>query len=298
MIVSKLATVPFTFRKIKYNLLFTLIVGTCISYITNKYNHIIPEIPVTISAFLGTAISILLSFKMNQSYDRWWEARKIWGSIVNDSRSLVIQLQSFFKQEQSSGMIKRLTYRQIAWCYSLSQTLRGLDPFLYTQDLLSQEDMDYLLTQQNIPLGILNLNAREINDFIDKNSIDPISKVHLNSILIQLINSMGKAERINSTVFPMTYRLVLHFTIYLFVIILSISLQNIPMYMEVPILVLISIVFFMLDKTADNLQDPFRNRPSDTPMLSICNTIEINLRQLISEDDVSVDSQPETFYLL
>lgn len=95
MLLDKRIPVQYIINKVKYELVYVLVVSLTVLLITERYKEMLPSIPITIPAFLGTAISILLSFKLNQSYDRWWEARKVWGSIVNDSRSLVIQLNSF-----------------------------------------------------------------------------------------------------------------------------------------------------------------------------------------------------------
>jgi putative membrane protein len=109
---------------------------------------------------------------------------------------------------------------------------------------------------------------------------------------------MGKAERINSTVFPVTYRLFLHYAIYLFVVTLSIALRNVSPIFEIPLLALISSIFFLLEKTAYHLQDPFRNRPSDIPVTTIARTIETNIKQLLDEKEVPKQLTAETFYIL
>ena len=109
---------------------------------------------------------------------------------------------------------------------------------------------------------------------------------------------MGAAERINSTVFPTTYRMFLHFTIYLFVIILSIALKGVTLLYELPLLMLLSLVFFILEKTAYYLQDPFRNRPSDISVTAIARNIEINIRQLLHEEDVPDPITKDEFYIM
>src|SRR5688500_4180385 len=89
-------------KKVWFDLLLVLLVGLCAQFLSERFQNFLPDIPLNIPIFLGTAISVLLSFKMNQSYDRWWEARKIWGSIVNDSRNLIIQLQTFLHQRHAA----------------------------------------------------------------------------------------------------------------------------------------------------------------------------------------------------
>ena len=128
--------------------------------------------------------------------------------------------------------------------------------------------------------------------------MDVFSQIQLNTVLINFSNAMGMAERIKNTVFPVTYRVFLHLMIYVFVITLSISLgANKPMF-EVPLLLLISSGFFVLEKTATLLQDPFENKPTDTPMTSIATTIEINIKQLLREGEIPKPIEPKEFYSL
>jgi putative membrane protein len=108
--------------------------------------------------------------------------------------------------------------------------------------------------------------------------------IHLQETIIRLTDSMGSAERISRTVFPSTYRLILHFIIYLFVITLAISLKDTNNIFVIPLLLLISAGFFCIEKIAYHLQDPFRNLPSDIPVTAIARTIEINIRQLFNEE--------------
>jgi putative membrane protein len=122
--------------------------------------------------------------------------------------------------------------------------------------------------------------------------------VQLNNTIVNFTNAMGMAERIKTTVFPATYRLFLHLFIYLFVITLSISLTDIQGYFEIPLLMVISSAFFLLEKTAAHLQDPFSNKPTDTAVTAIAATIEINVKQLLNEADIPAPQESKDFYLL
>lgn len=292
--------IPFSYiiKKIKIELLFVIIIATIVKILSTHYRDIIPDMPIAIPAFIGTAISIILSFKLNQSYDRWWEARKIWGAIVNDSRSLVLLLQSFLPDNRKNE-IKEITYRQIAWCYSLSQSLRAEDPLQNTDEFLSKTEKEYLKKHHNKPLAILQLNTLHIKDLKNLNEISEFNHVQLTNILTRFSDSMGMAERINNTVFPMTYKMLLHFMIYIFVITLSLALGEIDSIYELPLLIIVSAAFLLLEKTATHMQDPFENRPSDIPMTTITKTIETNLKQLIHEYDSIPKTTPiKTFYSL
>jgi putative membrane protein len=297
MLLNKRIPATYILRKIQYDVLYILAIGLLVEFLTHKYRSAIPEMPIGIPAFIGTAISVILSFKINQSYDRWWEARKVWGSIVNDSRTLVLQLQSFVEKQQHP-VIKQIAYRHIAWCFSLGQTLRGLNATENMDKYISAEDLEYIKKHNNKPLALLQLNALQIARLKDEGHMELFSLVQINNTLVGFSNWMGMAERIKSTVFPHTYRLFLHFFIYIFVVTLSISLGNIDSMFEIPLLLVISAAFFLLEKSATHLQDPFSNRPTDTAMTTIATNIEINIKQLLGDDNVPEPLQPHSFYSL
>jgi putative membrane protein len=296
MLLNKRPPFKYVINKVKRELVYVSVTALIVHYLTSCFEKVIPEMPLTIPTFLGTAISVILSFKLSQSYERWWEARKIWGSIVNDSRNLILQLQSFAGNENTES-VKRIAYRQIAWCYSLGRSLRGLDPLESMGEYLSEGDQRLLERHANKPLGILQLNASDISKLRENGHIDIFSHVQLNTTTVNLTNWMGMAERIKSTVFPVTYRLFLHMIIYVFIITLSIALRNVAGYFEIPLLLIIASFFFLLESTATHLQDPFSNKPTDTAMTAIATTIEINIKQLLNETDVPAPHQPDDYYL-
>ena len=298
MIINK--QFPFYFyvlNKIKYEFLFLICLQLLLSFLTHRFYDDIPKMPIAIPAFLGTAISVLLSFKLNQSYDRWWEARKVWGSIVNESRSFVMQLQSLLASGNES-QIRQMAFRHIAWCFSLGQSLRGLNPTENLEKFISEDDAKRINTHNNKPLALLQLNTLQIAQLKNKGELDIFSQIQLNTTLVNFSNAMGMAERIKSTEFPLTYRLFLHFVIYLFVITLSISLDEIDPLFEIPLVLVIPAAFFLLEKSATHLQDPFRNRPTDTAMTTIATTIEINIKQLLNEKEIPQPYKPNGFYSL
>lgn len=288
--------VRYMFNKVKREVLVVALVGLIFNAFTYFLQDRLPDMPLGVPAFLGTAISVLLSFKMSQSYERWWEARKVWGAIVNDSRSLVIQLQSYLDIGYAST-IKSIAYKQIAWCYALGDSLRGLNPLARPLDLPAEE-LELLRHHKNVPLAITQSQALSIKELAEKQAIQEFYRVQVDQTLVRLVDSMGKAERINTTVFPVTYRFFLHGAIYLFLITLSIAIQDVHAIFEIPLLVLIAALFFLADKTAYNLQDPFRNRPSDTPVTAIARNIEINIKQLLGEEDIPEPLKPKTFFIL
>ena len=297
MLLHKRQSIIYILQKIEIEFFSTLVVSLSVSFLTFKFYSLIPKMPISVPAFLGTAISVLLSFKLSQSYDRWWEARKIWGSIVNESRSFTMQLQSLVVKGNDND-IRQIAFRHVAWCFSLGQSLRELNPLKNLEKYISEEDIKNISTHYNKPLALLQLNTLQIAELKNNSKMDIFSQIQLNNTLANFSNSMGMAERIKSTVFPVTYRVFLHFMIYIFVITLSISLGEVNPMFETPLLLIISSSFFVLEKTATLLQDPFENNPTDTAMTTIATNIEINIKQLLKEGDIPKPFEPNKFYSL
>jgi len=297
MLLEKRIPIKYIFNKVKIDLMIVAFFAIIIYFLTNNFDPYFPEIPISIPAFLGTAISILLSFKLSQSYERWWEARKIWGSIVNDSRSFVIQLKTFLPDADKKD-IQIMAYRQIAWCYALTNSLRGIDTKDEIKAFLNDSDLNDLDNHKNKSLALTNLNAKHLATLKKDGKIDTFYHVQLDKTLVRLCDSMGRAERIKSTVFPVTYRKFLHFIIYLFIILLSISLTDVMSYYEIPLLLILSLPFFLLEKSARHMQDPFENKPSDTAMSTISRNIEINIKQLLDETEIPLPYPAERFYVM
>ncbi len=295
MLLNKPLPLAYIFNKVKYNLLFVLAVSIVVLLVTERYEKWLPEMPLTIPAFIGTAISILLSFKLNQSYDRWWEARKVWGAIVNDSRSFVIQLQSLVAPG-NEDIVRKMAFRQIAWCYALGRALRGQDPTANLSDLISADELESIKRHTNKPLALLQLHGLSLKQLKENKQLDLLAQLQLDQTLVRLCDAQGKAERIKSTAFPVTYRVFLHAIIYLFVITLAIALRVDGLF-ETPLLVAISTAFFLLEKSATYMQDPFENKPTDTAMTAIARTIEINIKQLLNESEIPQPHPANSFYL-
>lgn len=295
MILEKRIPIKYWIQEIKWDFLTVLLLAIALYFFKIYVLNI--DIPIAVGTFLGTAIALLLSFKLAQSYDRWWEARKIWGSIVNDSRSLVIQLISFV-EDRKNPIITSMSFRQIAWCFALGQFLRKQEIKSYIHDFISAEELNSIIGKQHIPLALLDLQSENLGTLLRNNQLNAFQQVQIDNTLVRLMASMGKAERIKNTVFPRTYRNVLHFFTYIFLALLSLSLEDIYGFLEMPILVLISIPFFMLEKIAFAIQDPFENYATDTPMTSIARAIEINIKEILDEEDLPKPVKPASFYIM
>jgi len=256
--------------------------------------------PISMITIVGTALSLLLGFRTNSAYDRWWEARQIWGAIVNDSRTLIRQSMSFIDpgSSQKALGIENLTHLQIAWCYALSNTLRR-DPVLIMTDLhLNEDELLFVKEHDNIPNAILQLIQVRLTSFYQRGEIDPILFQNVDTTIARLCDAMGKCERIKNTMFPTQYSFFVHLVIFLFTIILPMGLIESIGRIAIPITFLISFLFFYMENISYVMQSPFENAPNDIPMTSLCRTIEINLLQMIGDTNLPDKILPKNGYVM
>jgi ion channel-forming bestrophin family protein len=296
MLIEARISARYLISEARRDLFVVLLISGAVELLVTWQRSSLPDIPLALPAFLGTAISLLLSFKLNQSYDRWWEARKIWGSIVNESRTLVRQALSFTHGQDQA--VSQLALRQIAWCYCLGQSLRRLDWKLGSVDLLTPAELVEAEDHDNKPLALLQFHARDIARWADAGQLSDYQRIALDATLTRLTDAMGMAERIRNTVFPTTYRLFLHIFIYVFITILSVALAEVRHGWQLALTTATAIPFLLLEKTAKHMQDPFSNRPTDTSVSAIARAIDINLRQLIGERRVPPPWPDQGFYIM
>jgi putative membrane protein len=287
MLLKKKIPMKYVLGKIKIELILVVIYVISFDLIHRYFEAVAMNIPIAIPTIIGTVISLLLAFKSNQAYDRWWEARMIWGAIVNDSRTLLRQVIGFYKDPdfsvEANEFKESFAKRQAAWCYSLGQALRGKDPLKPIKNLLTADEFRYVSKHKHVPNAILILHSRALKIAKDKGKINTYQQVEIDNTLTRLCDSMGKCERIKNTVFPTTYSLYIRFTLCLFIMLLPFGLTNLVGWLQIPLVTTIAAAFFLVEKMAIHLQDPFENRPTDTPVTTIATAIEKNLIQMVHE---------------
>ncbi|GGF18120.1 bestrophin family protein [Hymenobacter cavernae] len=304
MLLKTRIPLSYVFGKIKWETLFVFVYASLIA-LEDKFLHVMEvSLPLSVPMVLGTILSLLLAFKSNQAYDRWWEARIAWGSIVNDSRSLIRQVLCFteapYSSEEARDWGKRLTYRQIAWAYSVGMSLRKQMNLDKVRRFLSPEEVAFVTKHDNVPNALLQLHGQDLRYALQQGWVNPYQQVEMEGILTRLTDSMGRCERIKNTVFPATYTLYIHFCLFFFVLLLPFALLEAFGMLEVLMVVAISSAFFLIEKMAIHLQDPFEGKPTDTPVTAIARTIEVNLKQMIGDKRGEGEPAPaeSTFYVL
>ena len=254
------------------------------------------NVPLLMVTVLGTVIGLLLAFRTNSCYGRWWEARTLWGAIVNDSRTWVRQLIEFThlapEGREPDPRLQEMAYRQVAWCYALARHLRRQNPLTDVNALLSNQELTKLETQDNVPNALLLTQARQVQTLFRQGDMQVFQAVALEETLTRLTNSMGGCERIKNTTFPTSYRYLVRLLLTVFVLALPFGLAEMPPVGLFATALIVELSFLAIDRTADYLQDPFENLPSDTPMLGLSRTIEINVKEMLGESELPEKAMP------
>lgn len=162
----------------------------------------------------------------------------------------------------------------------------------------NENEFNAIKKSEHIPLTILDLSTQQVSSLQRDEQLNVFHQTQIDNTYVRLTASMGKAERIKNTVFPKTYSLFTHAIIYIFIIILSISVAEIDYFYEIIMVTVIAIPFLLLERTSEQIQDPFENRPTDTPLTKISQGIELNLRELIGEEKPAIVENPEDFFVL
>jgi len=256
---------------------------------------------------IGTALAFLIGFRNNSAYDRWWEARKIWGKLVNDSRHFSLKVISFLSNKNNSDLPnekiqsaqKRLVYRHIAFVWAVNKHLRKLEWQETISPFISTEELEELKENKHIPLALLKKQVLDIKSLFEEKYFDDFRHISLDNIMENFNDALGKSERIKNTVFPMQYNWYMQYAIWVFLLILPISMAGYVGLWFLPLSLLVGYVFILLEYLGRHIENPFENHPNDTPIDALSRTIEINLREVLGEKNLPSKIEPlEGKYLL
>ncbi|WP_136483124.1 bestrophin family protein [Cognatitamlana onchidii] len=212
---------------------------------------------------LGTAVAFIIGFKNNASYDRLWEARKIWGGIVNSSRSWTIMVKDFItndytmtnlSKEEIEGIIKELVYRHIAWLTALRYQLREDRPWemhlkkgrsnlefkaakyrireeeISLEDklkkYLSKEDYDEVMAKGNRASQILGIQSRRLKELMDRGLIEDFRHMEMANMLVEFYTLQGQCERIKNFPYPRQFATLNYWFVWIFILFLPYGLME------------------------------------------------------------------------
>jgi putative membrane protein len=268
----------------------------------------LPDLPISL---LGSALGIFLGFRTNSAYGRWWEARILWGALVNHSRSWTRQVLSYsaaaagqkdeaaFSQraedsrKEVTAWRRDMVYLAIAFAASLRDHLRGQDPLSSAEPFVSSNSLTKLRTQRNVPAALLHEMGVGAAQAADARYLTEERLLAMNNTLSELTNVLGGCERIRNTPFPRQYDYYPEVFIYGYCFLVPLAIVP-DLGFPTPVLtLLVSFVLVVLNRIGKNLEDPFDQIVYGTPMTSLARVIEIDLKQRLGETDIPSPIQPK-----
>ncbi|WP_428654018.1 bestrophin family protein [Runella sp.] len=270
-------------RSDTFRFLFPGIMGVAaytsvIAYIENDVLHASFKNTTVVHSLVGFVLSMLLVFRTNTAYERWWEGRRLWGSFVNNSRNLALKLSAFLpKDHEKRAVFKALVTNYI---HAAKEHLRaGVHPKSLIQT--GKYDTDFYSQKKHVPNQIMGAIYQEITELYYTKIISGDQLIILNEELRSFSDNLGGCERIKRTPIPYAYSLFLKKVIFLYVFTMPIGFVIEFKYWASPIVAIIFYVFASIEVIAEEIEDPFGTDANDLPTDIIYGTIKENLNEIL-----------------
>jgi ion channel-forming bestrophin family protein len=278
------------------------IIVTAISVVVTIIYEEVPQLHYSLTptpfTLVGLPLGIFLGFRNNTAYDRFWEGRKLWGALVNTSRSLTRQILTLIEpQPDESGaeangpetsdavhqFETKFVHLVIAYAHALRHHLRDTPPFEVLEHIIGKSETDGLRGQENVPYALIQRMGERLVEARRKKWIHPFHVPVLESSLTSLTDIQGACERIKSTPIPYSYTVLMHRIVGFYCALLPFGLMDTVRWATPFVVLAISYCFFGLDAIGDELEQPFGTDINDLPLKGISRSIERNLRERLGE---------------
>lgn len=294
------------------------------------------SIPWQPIAVLGTALAFIVGFKNNASYGRLWEARQIYGAVINDSRSFAFTVRDTSGGKESP-VVRKIFYRHFAWLTALRFQLREprswentfrrenqeylrnryiipewhskLDKEL--QPFLSDEELQYVLSKKNKASQLIAMQSEDIASLRKEGVITDIQWMELQNCITRLIDDQGKAERIKNFPYPRNFSSVTTYLMFVFVVLVPFGLlkefnslgngtflEGYTIWFNIIVSAVVGWAFFILDTIGESSVNPFEGSANDIPITQISRMIEIDLKEMLEEKELPSPIEPTNYIVL
>lgn len=241
--------------------------------------------PLTLFGFV---LALFLGFRNNVSYDRFWEGRKLWGALLNISRSLTRQVLTLGNSNDASA--SEFVQLLSAYIYALKHQLRGTDPKEDLQSRLNGEQLKMVEESKYKPVVLMKLMADWVKQARLENRIDSIQQARFDENFDKLADVVGGCERIVSTPIPYSYRVLLHRTVYIYCFLLPFGLVDSLEWFMPFIVVFVAYTFVAFEAIADEIEEPFGTEANDLALNSMCGMIDETIHELVGEHIVALQA--------
>ena len=249
-------------------------------------------------SLIGIALAIFLSFRNNVSYDRFWEARKLWGMLLVTARSLLRQAQTLTGRAPDDPAVRELTALLVAFAYALKHQLRYTSSSAELARLLPPELAQRIGAAQYPCVMLLREMGGWVQSQYASGHLTDLRVQTMDHNLNELTAYHGGCERIASTPIPYAYSVLLHRTVYMYCTLLPFSLLDSVGVLTPLISVFISYAFMALDAIASELEEPFGTEPNDLALDALCITIERTLGEMSGIAELPAALRPNERHVL
>ena len=262
------------------------------------YKLVVSALPFSL---IGLPLAIFLGFRNNACYDRYWEARKLWGDILLRGRSLARQVLTLIDAPANADgegipaddERRRMIRRLVAFSHALKHQLRGsTDTTDEVGRWLEPGEAAQVATLSNKPSALMLRMGRDLQVCREQGRIDSVLTTSVDATLSGLTAAAAACERIKSSPLPFPYTLLLHRTAHLYCFLLPFGLVDSMGALTPVVVAIVAYTFFGLDAVGDEIEEPFGLRPNDLPLDAICRTLEIDMLQSLGDPDVPPPLQP------
>ena len=258
-----------------------------VAVVAHEFLHLgwltLPALPLAVA---GGALGIFVSFRTNSAYDRWWEGRKLWGRMINESRHWASQVMSYLKSDDDGGASegqKRLILRHVTYVHVLRCLLRQQDPFEDEEVMAHIEDDPSLRDESNLTHALLHRQLAEVTKLSEAEHFDEFRLSNFDATIRELINIQGGCERIKKTPMPRGYAFIAERLIQYFSLLFPLTIVADLGWWTIPINLLVSMAFALISEAGRVLEDPFTMFYNGLPLSAISRMIEVNIRQRLGE---------------
>ncbi len=242
-------------------------------------NSWVQNIPI-MHSLLSFVISLLLVFRTNTAYDRWWEGRKLWGQLVNNSRNMALKLAGILEiSDEDSRRFFRRTIPMYA--YALKEHLQNKVTMYMLDDKKNEEIKPTIDPDKHVPNQVAKLMFGKVNDLYKAKKITGDQLIILNQELVSFTDICGACERIKNTPIPYSYSSFIKKFILAYVLTLPLGYVFSLGYYAAPIVTFIFYVLASLELVAEEIEEPFGTDPNDLPMAKLASNIQKHVEELI-----------------
>lgn len=235
----------------------------------------------TAHIIVGTFLSLLLVFRTNASYDRWWEGRRQWGNINNECRNFARTASVFLKDDPA--LLTRILHWTMALPWAIMNNLHDTKGLGAAKDLLPQDEVDEVMRSNHVPLAVSRMMSQLLLEANRKGLISDYVQMAIDQNVQLLVDAFGACERIHKTPLPVAYVLHLRRALVLYIYTLPFALLSAFRWETIPAMFLIGGILFGIEEIGVEIEDPFGKDPNDLPLGLYCHGIQKVVQDILDQ---------------